>query len=84
MEIIGWIGAWLLAFCGAPQALSCIIAGNSYGIDAWFIWSWFLGCVLMFIYVLAQPIPSAPLICNYFLNVLFTCVIIKYKYWPRS
>lgn len=83
IEVLGWTGAWMLALCGAPQAWYSIRWGHSDGIDPTFLWSWAVGCALMLAYVAVQRPLQAPLVFNYFLNICFTCVIIKYKYWPR-
>ena len=51
MEVIGWIAAFMLALCGLPQAIRSYIDGHSDGISWGFVLTWFMGCILMLIYV---------------------------------
>lgn len=81
MEIIGWMGAVLFAICGLPQAIQCYREGHASGLNWFFLLAWFFGEVLTIIYV--WPKSDYPLLFNYFLNLLFLIVIIRYKIWSR-
>lgn len=81
LEVIGWSAAILLAVCGLPQAMKSIKDGHSNGVSLSFVVAWSLGCVLMLIYVI--PTNSLPLIFDYVLNILFTFIILFYKFYPR-
>lgn len=81
MDIIGWGGSTLLAFCGLPQVIETIRRGNTEGISTVFLWVWGIGEVLTFIYVF--PRLDVPLLFNYSANILFITIILKYRYFPR-
>lgn len=82
IELLGWIGALLLATCGAPMAWQSYKQGHSEGISAGFLWMWFFGEVLVLIYVLPQLL--YPLILNYGFNIILVAIVIKYKYRPKK
>ncbi len=82
MEIIGWIGAVLLAFCGLPQAWKSIKDGNSDGITWSFMGMWLIGEILTLMYI--WPEHQIPLITNYILNIVFSSIILWYKIPHKS
>lgn len=84
LELTGWIAGLLFAFCGLPQCIQCVREGHARGINSLFIWMWFLGEVLMQVYVFFKHGFDMPLLVNYWINTVFVCVIIKYKYWERK
>lgn len=75
LEAIGWIGGVLLAICGLPQAYRTYKCGRS-DLSSLFIWMWFLGELLTFIYIL--PFGSYALYLNYSVNLIATSVILFY------
>jgi uncharacterized protein with PQ loop repeat len=81
MEFIGWLGSILFCLCGLPQAIKSYKEGHSRGLSNAFLWLWFLGEILSFIYVLPKLI--WPLIGNYIVNFIFLLVIMKFKYFER-
>lgn len=84
--VFGWVGGILLAVCGFPQALASWRQGHSRGIDWMFLWSWFIGEVLLLVHVVnlyGLNWLAAPLWVNYSFNVLLVGVIIRYKLWER-
>ena len=81
LEIIGWVGAFLLATCGLPQAIKSWRQKHSYGLSLWFLLMWMAGEVLVLIYVL--PKWHWPLIFNYTTNIVFVTIILYYKLWPK-
>ncbi|MCK5016687.1 MAG: PQ-loop repeat-containing protein [Candidatus Peribacteraceae bacterium] len=93
-NIVGWIGGFLLAFCGLPQAIKAIKEKHAYGLSWMFLLSWFFGEILVLIFVVAQnlkwPINQAvinnlqwPLIFNYSFNIFVVSIILKYKISPK-
>lgn len=82
MQIIGWFGSILLAFCGLPAAIDCAIKGHARGLNWFFLIMWFGGELLTVIYV-AEKL-DWPLLFNYSANIAFLLVILKYKIWPRE
>jgi uncharacterized protein with PQ loop repeat len=82
MELIGWLGSILLAFCGLPQAIESYRTKSSEGLTWGFISMWFVGEIMTFIYILPQMV--LPLIFNYTANIIFLSIIIYYKVNPRK
>lgn len=82
LEISGIIGALLFAFCGLPQAITCIKTGNSQGLSWTFLIMWFFGEVFTIVYIL--PKHDYILLTNYILNFGFLLIMLKYKIKPRS
>jgi len=81
MEWLGWIGGLLLALCGLPQAVKTFLDGHSDGVSWWFLIMWFVGEVLVLIYII--PSGQLPLIVNYAVNIIFAAIILKYKIKPK-
>ena len=81
LEIIGIIGAIILAFSSLPQVILTFKQGHIKGISDGLIVMWSIGVILMFIYVL--PTGSIPLIGNYLLNIIFVGVLVFYRLFPR-
>lgn len=77
MKTIGWLGSILLAVCSAPQAYLSWKTESSEGISLSFLLLWLSGELLTFAYVLYKK--EKPLIINYLLNIVFICVILRYK-----
>jgi uncharacterized protein with PQ loop repeat len=82
LEIIGWIGAILLAFCGLPQAICSIKNKSSEGITWGLLIMWGLGEIFTIIYVF--PMMEWPLLFNYSANIFFLSIIIYYKLFSRT
>lgn len=82
MEILGWAGAILFAICALPQAIECARNGHARGLNWFFLLAWFFGEVFTIIYV--WPKADYPLLFNYFLNLVFLAVILRYKIWERK
>lgn len=77
MELVGWAGSMLLAFCGLPQAVESFRKKSSKGVTWGLLWMWGVGEVFTLAYVL--PKMDLPLLFNYSANILFLSVIIFYK-----
>ena len=82
IELIGWIGSFLLAFCGTPQAYKSYKDGHSNGISWGFIGMWFTGEVFVLLYVMMTTMDII-LIFNYLINLIIGYTIIHYKLKPR-
>lgn len=82
MELIGWLGAFLFAICGFPQALKSYQDGHSRGLSWGFLLAWAGGEILTILYVL--PKMDLPLLTNYFVNAIFLSVMLRYKIWERE
>lgn len=82
-ELVGWVGAILLAGCGVPQALLCFKQGHSRGISSMFLWMWFLGEIFTFSYIIYSK-GGWPLIVNYTANTIMVLLILRYKYFPNK
>ena len=82
MEIIGWIGGILLAFCGLPQAIESSKTGKSDGLTWGFLIMWGVGELFTIVYII--PKWHWPLIFNYTANIIFISIIAYYKINPRK
>lgn len=74
IELIGWIGAILLATCGIPQLIKTIKTKNFNGLSLTFILWWFAGEVLTLIYISREAF-KLPLLFNYGINII-VCITI--------
>lgn len=81
MEMIGWIGSFLFAACGLPQAWECWKNGHARGLAWGFLGMWLGGEILTLIYIL--PKLDWPLVFNYTVNLAFLGVMLRYKLFPR-
>jgi uncharacterized protein with PQ loop repeat len=80
MEIFGWLGSVMLAFCGLPQAIESYKTKNSDGLTWGFLLMWLFGEVFTFIFIF--PTMILPLVFNYTANLIFVGIIIYYKIRP--
>lgn len=68
-SILGFIGAFLLAFCALPQVIAVWKEPNKIkGLDTHFLWSWFCGIVCMWAYYIILVGFDIPTMLNYGLN----------------
>jgi len=82
LEIVGWIGSFLFGICGLPLALQSIREGHSRGLNWPFIACWLGGEICTIAYVF--PKEDLPLLTNYFVNVAFLLIVIRFKIWERK
>lgn len=80
MELIGYIGSILLAFCAIPQAVSSYKNKSSEGITWGLLLMWLAGEILTLIYVI--PKMDWPLLFNYTTNIILISIIVYYKIKP--
>jgi len=87
MEIIGWMGGILFAFCGLPQAIKTYRTQHARDISWWFLWMWVFGEIFTLIYVFDNNMMSGewqyPLIANYFFNTIIVSFI-GYMKWKSE
>lgn len=84
LDVVGYVGAGLLAICAFPQMIMCAVEGHARGISHLFLLSWYIGEILMLYYCVAVIGTSGPLFYNYLANVIMLSVIARYKYWERK
>jgi MtN3 and saliva related transmembrane protein len=82
LDLLGWTGSMLLAFCALPQAVESWRTKSSQGITWGLLSMWCLGEFFTMAYVL--PKMDIPLLFNYSANILFLSVIIYYKIFGRN
>lgn len=82
IEIIGIIGATLLALCGLPQSIRSYKDGHSDGLSWGFLSMWGFGEILVLYYVMMTTMDMI-LIANYIVNLIIGGVIVYYKIKPR-
>lgn len=78
LQYLGWIASVLFALCGAPQAWMSFKTKHSDGISWLMLIFWFVGELLMMVYVLVNYL-DVPLMVNYICNLFFVGVMIWYK-----
>ena len=81
VDLVGWLGAGLLAICSFPQTIKNIKEGSSRNLSPLFIWFWFSGELFTFIYICLDKF-SWSLFFNYALNLTFSAVLLKLYYFP--
>ena len=84
LELLGWIGSMLFAFCTLPQLIMVVKQKHAKGLSWGFLNMWFWGEVLCFFYVFCQPAWQIPLLANYVLNFVMLLVIIWYKFTSKD
>lgn len=84
MEIIGWIGGLLFAFCAVPQAIKTYKTKLAGDISWWFLGMWVFGEIFTLIYVIDDNTFYGnwqyPLLANYFFNIILVSFIIFVKW----
>jgi len=85
IEIIGWVGAFLLATCGIPQVYKSVKTKDFSGLSILFILWWGIGEVLVLYYVINRAF-RWPLLFNYGLNIIAVFIILGFylKYGGRK
>jgi len=83
MELIGWIGAGMLAMCALPQCIECIRTGSTKGLNPWFLFLWAGGELLLYIYSVQAGAPMV-IRLNYVVNLMLLTPIIGIKMYEHS
>jgi uncharacterized protein with PQ loop repeat len=81
IEWVGFVGSFLLAGCAIPQLLKSIKTKRVDDFSGLFLSTWFIGEILMLVYILLTPnLFSIPLVINYLLNFIIVGILIGIKY----
>jgi uncharacterized protein with PQ loop repeat len=75
INIIGWLGAFLLATCSLPQLIKTIKTKKFEGLSLTFVIWWLLGEIFTLSYIFHVAF-KWPLIFNYTINILATSIIL--------
>jgi len=75
IELIGWIGAILLATCGIPQLIKAIRTRRFEGLSVIFLFWWLFGEVFVLFYIIHKAF-RWPLLFNYGINIIIIFVIL--------
>ena len=80
VEVLGWCGALLLAFCALPEALISIETDDS-SLSYPFLLMWYFGEIFACIYTVikSKQVKLLPLMFNYGLNIIFISIILLCK-----
>ena len=81
MELIGAIGAFLLAICTLPLSYTALKSGKSE-INSGFLYLWTFGEIFTLIYLIS--IGERVIIWNYVANLVLLIPVIVYKLKPRK
>jgi uncharacterized protein with PQ loop repeat len=84
IEVIGYLGALLLAVCALPQMFMSIRQGHARGISHLFLLSWYIGELLMLAFCVETIGMSGPLFWNYLANIVMLSIIVRYKYFEAD
>jgi len=82
-DIMGWVGAFLFATCGVPQAIKVWKTKKAEDISWWFLIFWLLGEILTLGYIIiddiALKITHFPLYLNYAFNIIIVLYLLLAK-----
>lgn len=79
MELIGWVGALLLATCALPQVIDTLKKRTVEGLSLVFVLWWLAGEVFTVIYICYKAF-RYPLLFNYGINILCCIVLLLLFY----
>ncbi len=77
LELLGWTGGILLAFCGLPEAIKAIVT-HTCTLSWPFLLMWLFGEVFVLIPVWIK-IRKGWLLINYCANIIFVGIMVYYK-----
>jgi uncharacterized protein with PQ loop repeat len=88
-ETIGWIGNILFAICAIPQVVKTYKTKRTKDLSVLFLWLWFFGELLTFIYIVVGDIEASslhlPLYLNYIINIVLASFLVYAKYvYPKK
>lgn len=84
IEIIGWVGSLNLMLCSLPQLVKTWKTKSVEGLSLVFLLSWWLGMVLMTVYILVTSVDLI-LIINYgFNSVVISLILYKYLLFLKN
>lgn len=79
VELLGYIGALMFAFCGLPQLIHTVRTGDASGISWGLLVLWLGGEILTLLYVSLKDSAHVPLVLNYVLNIIMLLALIWIK-----
>ena len=83
VEVLGYVGAFLFAFCGLPQCIMTYRTKKADDLSWWFLIMWYFGLLFTFMYVLLSNVASGeyqyPLLGNY----VFNFVLLNYLCYAK-
>jgi uncharacterized protein with PQ loop repeat len=77
MEFLGWLGAFLLAFCAVPELYSTLRT-KKCGLTWGFLNMWLFGEIFTLVPVVSKQLGTF-LIFNYSLNIVIILILCYYK-----
>ena len=80
IELIGYVGGLLFAFCCVPQLVHVVRTKDTSGLSWVFLGMWLGGEMLTLIYVNLKGTAHGPLVLNYVLNIVVLAILISYKH----
>lgn len=88
-EAIGWVGNLLFAVCAIPQVIKTFRSKKTEDLSILFLWLWFTGELLTFIYIVVGDFESdtlhLPLYFNYVVNIFLASFLVYAKYaYPKK
>jgi len=78
IEAIGWIGSLFLSTCGLPLLIDVCIKKKVGSVSIFFLLWWLIGEILLFVYIIVQPLISLPLLFNYGFNCICVLIVIGF------
>jgi uncharacterized protein with PQ loop repeat len=78
IDLYGYVGGALLAFCAVPLLIKTVRDGHARGVSLGFLLMWSAGEALTLRYV-ADVSPTVPLIGNYVVNLSTVLVVLGYR-----
>lgn len=81
MELISYVGSFLLAFCGLPELIRTI-RNKRCDIGYGMLLSWLIGEILVLIYTVSKQ--EYALVINYSINTLIVSIMCYYKIKHRD
>lgn len=83
MEIIGWIGSFLLTFCTVPQCIQTYKTKKAGDLSLTFLAMWFGGMIFILTYIVLMNMQTGiyqwPLLLNYSFNIFMAIYLLYAK-----
>lgn len=83
IESIGWIGATLFAFCGAPQAIKTFRTKKVEDLSLAFLLMWLGGEICTTIYIVVPAWGTGSMQWPLLVNYTFNTIIVFYLIWAK-
>lgn len=83
IALIGWLGVFFLTLCSVPQLILTWKVKEVRGLSLGMLWYWWIGLVLMFVYI-ACTSTEWILLFNYGFNTFLVGIILIGYYKARK